>query len=164
MFHTQEKRRRILKYPVSTERHDAWLGSATYFWYYEADGNYWGITSKKRTGYFEVYKAEIDCENILDTVFNEEHYNFWIRNIEKAILTVTKSKTKNEEIKLKDINDRLIEKGIFKEVDGVMFQDISSNPDFWIVKKFQYKKRIQLAVYNLNIINNFALHFEGQCV
>lgn len=61
------------------------LGEGYYFWYYENDAVWWGRTAKRRKGYYEVYKATINCENVLDTVFNETHYTFWLKNIEKAI-------------------------------------------------------------------------------
>ena len=161
MYHTQEKRRDRLKTPLTTINPDAWLGEGIYFWYYEEDANWWGITAKKRTEYYEVYKANIDCENVLDTVFNEEHYLLWIRYIEAAI----KKWVKNEKgkISIKYINDFLNDRGAFEDLDGVMFQDISENPDYWIIKKFQYKKRIQIAIYNSLIISNFVFAFEGQC-
>ena len=162
MYHTQEKRRDRLTVPRPTINPDAWLGEGLYFWYYEQDAIWWGITAKKRTGYYEVYKADINCENVLDTVFNEEHYLLWIKYIDAAI----KKWVKNErgKISLKYINDFLKEKGAFEDVDGVMFQDISDNLDYWIIEKFQYKKRIQIGIYNTLIISNFVFEFEGQCV
>ncbi len=161
MYHTQEKWRTRLNSPIPTTNQDAWLGDGYYFWYYENDAVWWGRTAKKRKGYYEVYKATINCENVLDTVFNEAHYNFWIENIERAIAKFMKS-GKNS-LTLKYINDFFNEKGFFDGIDGVLFQDISDNPDNWIVKKFQYKKRIQLAVYKLTIISNFVLEFEAEC-
>jgi hypothetical protein len=161
MYHTQEKWRTILTAPIPTTNQDAWLGDGYYFWYYENDAVWWGRTAKRRTRYYEVYKATVNCENVLDTVFNEDHYTFWIKNIEKAINKYMKS-GKNS-LTLKYINDFFKEKGVFEGIDGVLFQDISDNPENWIVKKFQYKKRIQIAVYNLDIISNFALEFEAEC-
>ena len=161
LYHTQEKWEHKLIMPVLTKNPEAWLGEGYYFWYYENDAIWWGRTAKKRTGYYQVYKAEIEFENILDTVFNEEHYIFWGKNIEKAIEKYIKNQ--KGEISLKYINDFFKDKGIFDGIDGVLFQDITNNPDNWIVKKFQYKKRIQLAVYNLPIINTFTHKFEAQC-
>lgn len=161
MYHTQEKWKYYLTSPILTTNQDAWLGEGYYFWYYQNDAVWWGRTAKKRRGYYQVYKARIECKNVLDTVFNEEHYTFWIKNIERAIAKYIKS-DKNS-LPLKYINDFFKEKGFLNNIDGVMFQDISENPDNWIVKKFQYKKRIQLAVYNLQIMSNFALEFEAEC-
>jgi hypothetical protein len=161
MYHTQEKWATVLKNPIPTTNQDAWLGDGYYFWYYEDDAVWWGRTAKRRKGYYQVYKATINCENVLDTVFNEDHYKIWILNIEKAI----KNFLKNEKgsVTLKYINDFFKERKVFEEIDGILFQDISDNPDNWIVKKFQYKKRIQLAVYNSTIISKFALEFEAEC-
>jgi hypothetical protein len=97
----------------------------------------------------------------LDTVFNEAHYTFWVDNIERAIAKFLKNN--KDSLTLKYINDFIKEKGVFDGIDGVLFQDISDNPNNWIVKKFQYKKRIQLAAYNLKIISKFELDFERNC-
>lgn len=161
MFHTQEKWPKKLTSPVLTVNQDAWLGDGYYFWYYEEDAVWWGRTAKKRKGYYEVYKAAIDCENVLDTVFNEQHYLLWIKYVEKAIERFLKKQKGT--LTIKYINDFFMEKGVFNDVDGVLFQDISDNPNYWIIDKFQYKKRIQLAVYNLKIMSNFAFHFEAEC-
>jgi hypothetical protein len=162
MYHTQEKRKERLEKPVICIKDNAWLGEAYYFWYSEADANFWGLTAKKRMKYFDIYKSTIDCSNVLDTVFNEEHYIFWVTQIEKvAKLFLLKGKT---HVTLKEINDWFKARNVWSKFDGIMFQDISKNPADYYVKEFQYKKRIQLAVYNLNICTNFVHHYEGQCV
>lgn len=162
MYHTQEKWKTKLTAAIPTTKSIAWLGEAAYFWYYEDDAVWWGTTSKQGTGYYEVYKATINSDNILDTVFNEEHYKLWVHNIERAIQKFYKSSGKV--LTLKYINDFFKEKGIFDGIDGVLFQDITNNPKYWIIDKFQYKKRIQIAVYESAIISNFAFVFEGKCV
>lgn len=161
MYHTQERWGKKLESPIPTTNPDAWLGDGYYFWYYENDAIWWGRTAKRRKGYYEVYKATIDFENVLDTVFNEPHYTLWVKNIEQAVAKFVKSR--KDSLTLKYINDFIKERGVFDGIDGVLFQDISDNPDNWIVKKFQYKKRIQLAAYNMKIISKFALEFEGKC-
>jgi hypothetical protein len=163
MFHTQEKRGVRITEPIKCVDENAWLGEAWYFWYYRGDADFWGITFKRATGYYEVYSADINCENVLDTVFNEEHYNFWIDKIEKAIKTFYKKNT-GQNIKIRDINDFFMERGLYEGVDCVMFQDITRNPQYWVAKNFQYKKRIQLAIYNRAIIANFVLESEEKCV
>lgn len=137
------------------------MGVAYYFWYDTEDAANWGITSKRRTGYYEIYKADLECENVLDTVFNEEHYLFWQRQIKKAELVFAKA---GYSPTLKQVNDYFLQKGIWSKFGGIMFQDISSNPNYYFVKEFQYKKRIQLAAYNLDIMSNFAYHLEANCV
>ena len=161
-FHTQEKRPNRLSGPINCVRDNAWLGEAFYFWYSEDDAILWGIKSKKKTGYYEVYSANLDTSKVLNTVFNETHYLFWIKQIEKAAKIFVK-KT-NIKPTLKEINDYFKEKNIWTEFDGILFQDISENPDNYIVKEFQYKKRIQIAVYNSKIISNFVFKLDGQCV
>ncbi len=163
MFHTQGKEKLRLIKPIKCEKEDAWLGDGWYFWYHEHDAHFWGIKFKSKTKYYEIYTADIDCENVLDTVFNEAHYLLWIKYVEKAISSYLKKLT-NKKITIKDINEFFKDKKVFENVDGVMFQDISNNPENWVVDKFQYRKRIQLAVYNSSIISNFSFNFEGQCV
>lgn len=162
MFHTQEHRRKELDSPIMCLRDDAWLGEAFYFWYDEEDAHRWGHSSKKRTGSYEIYSAVIECEDVLDTVFNEEHYLFWLKQIEKVAKKIIKST--GEKPTLKEINDYFKERATWDEVTGIMFQDLPNNHRFLLVKPieyrtksrpFVYKKRIQLAVYNLEIVENF---------
>ncbi len=170
MFHTQEHREEKLNAPIICLRDDAWLGEAYYFWYEEFDAHRWGKTSKKRTGKYEVYTSRIFCENVLDTVFNEEHYLFWLKQIEKVATRIIKNT--GEKPTLKEINDYFKERATWEEVDGIMFQDLPSNHRFLKVKPieyrskkraFIYRKRIQIAVYDLKIVNNFVLLSVEKC-
>lgn len=161
MFHTQEKRGQKLSEARKCEKDNAWLGSAWYFWYDIDDAVHWGISSKRGTGYYEIYSANIDCSNILDTVFNEEDYQLWLKAIKKAELRFLKA-GKTPTLKL--INDFFIQHSIWSQFSGIMFQDISNNTENYIVTGFQYKKRIQLAVYHNETINSFVLDSEGKCV
>jgi len=162
MFHTQEKRNKDLRAPVKCTRSDAWLGDGYYFWDDEIDALKWGHSSKKRTGRFQVYRADINCKNVLNTVFNEEHYRFWVKQVEKAAKHILRKTSIKPTIK--DINDYFKERALWDEVDGIMFQDLPSNENFLSVKALYYKKRIQLAVYNLEIISNFCLYKEENCL
>src|SRR5688500_257725 len=139
-YHTQEKRSVKLSAPELCTKDNAWLGEGFYFWTDEQDAIFWGNSSKTRTGEYEIYKADIDTENVLDTVFNKEEYLFWVKQVEKAAKTFVK-KTGIKPT-LKEINDYFKEKGIWDEVDGILFQDISSNHIHFMVKEFQYRKRI----------------------
>ncbi len=171
MFHTQENRDQELIEPIICLREDAWLGEAYYFWYDEFDAHRWGKTSKKKTGRYEIYSADIECDNVLDTVFNEEHYLFWLKQIEKVATKIVKQT--GEKPTLKEINDYFKDRATWDEVDGIMFQDLPSNFNFLLVKPieyrnnkkmaFIYRKRIQLAVYNLEIVNNFVLFTIEDC-
>lgn len=160
MFHTQEKRGVILNSPIICVRRNAWLGKAYYFWDSDVDAIHWGNSSKKSTGYFEVYSATVECSDVLDTVFNEAHYKFWLKQIEKAANHFKKKTGVNATIR--EINQYFIERASWSEVKGVLFQDLPKSEDL-LVQKLYYRKRIQLAVYDTDIISNFALHFEMAC-
>lgn len=162
LFHTQEKRHIRLKKPIFCYNSDAWLGNAYYFWYDETDAIHWGNNYKRRTLSFEIYKADVECDKILDTVFNEDHYKFWVLQIEKAASAIIK-KT-GSKASIREINQFFIEKvNLKKDIDGVMFQDLPFSPDLLVVN-FNYRKRIQVAVYNSKIINNFVFHSEMVCL
>jgi hypothetical protein len=161
MYHTQEKRVIRLTSPIICTRNYAWLGIAYYFWENEMDAIHWGHDSKRSTGFFEVYKADINCENILDTVFNEEHYRFWNAQIEKAAKLIS-IKT-GIKATIAEINQYFKEKAKWSEtIDGIMFQDLPNSEDL-LVRNLYYRKRIQIAVYNLKIIDNFTYHFDMEC-
>ncbi|MFW5851769.1 MAG: hypothetical protein ACOCWB_06070 [Bacteroidota bacterium] len=161
-YHTQENRQKKLYNPVLCTKDNAWLGEAYYFWEEESDADFWGNKFKNKTGDYDVYISEISLENVLDTVFNREHYFFWIKQIEKVAKNFIK-KT-NSKPTLKEINDYFKEKNIWTQIDGILFQDISQNPVHFMVKEFQYKKRIQLALYDKEKIINFAFHYSGKCI
>lgn len=157
-FHTQEKRHKELTKPIKCTKENAWLGEAYYFWEDEQDALRWGEQFKR--GNYQVYEATLkENTEILDTVFNREHYESWIKLIEKICQTFIK-KT-GEKPTLKEINNYFLQKEVFKNLDGILFQDISKNPDNYLVKKMQYKKRIQLALYNFYKIKNFKIHYES---
>ena len=160
MYHTQEKWAAPILEPIICTDPEVWLGEAYYFWYTLDDAHYWGMKKKKSTGYFEVYQAEIECDNLLDTVFNEIHYLFWLKNIEKALKRFAKA---NITASLTVINEYFKDNKIWTKFDGIMFQDISTNPDKYAIQKFYYKKRIQVGLFNKLIISNFALRYDCIC-
>ena len=161
MFHTQEKWERRLSLPILCTRKDAWLGNAYYFWHEEVDSIHWGNSSKRSRGVFEIYVAQIDCENVLDTVFNEEHYNFWRKQIEKAAKHISIKTGKIAT--LQEINKYFLEKAVWSEsIPGIMYQDLPYSSDL-LVKDLNYRKRIQIAVFDLKIINTFAHHLDMEC-
>lgn len=163
LFHTQEHRGTVLAQPIVCTRADAWLGSGYYFWYSIEDAHHWGNSSKKQTGQYEIYQSDIDCSNVLDTVFNEAHYLFWVDQIQKVTQTFHDSGI--TDITLKEINEYFKEKGQWDDVDGILFQDLPTNTSSILIKKnpgnrkrfFIFRKRIQLVVYHLNVLNNFVL-------
>ena len=161
MYHTQEKRVENLTMPIICTDDYAWLGEAFYFWEEEHDAHVWGKRRKKKTGQYQIYTADLDCSNILDTVFNEKHYKFWLKSIEKvAQQFIDKTRIKPT---LKELNEYFMSKGQWNEVDGIMFQDLPLNNSYLLIKDFNYRKRIQLAVYNSSIVFNFALYKEERC-
>ena len=84
MYHTAERRAVRLSSPTFCNDEDAWLGDGHYFWDDIVDAEKWGNDRKRKTGYYEIYSAKVNCEKVLDTVFNEEHYRFWVNQVEKA--------------------------------------------------------------------------------
>lgn len=102
-YHTQENRKEELTEPIICIKDNAWLGVAFYFWENEDDADFWGVKFKNKTGKYDVYKAKIISDDILDTVFNREHYYFWIKQVEKAAKNFVK-KTGSKP-SLKEIND-----------------------------------------------------------
>ena len=164
VFHTQESREYELKFPKKCFRDDAWLGEAYYFWKEIEDAEDWGYNSKRRTGYFEIYDCVLASDNYLDTVFNEQHYYFWLRQLEKIAQTIIR-KTK-EKPTLKELNDYIRDRGIWKEIDFIQFQDLPLGDKHSFVKPIEYnngkirtiafRKRIQIAVYNPDIIYKFS--------
>ena len=164
MYHTQESRQQRLSSAIICKKDDAWLGEGYYFWKDIFDADRWGNTLKRKTGYYEIYQCNVKSEDILDTVFNEEHYDFWLAQIEKVGKKIVKET--GGKPTLKELNDYFKEKGQWNTVDGILFQDLPENNNFLIVKpirvtktrvaSFCYRKRIQLVVFNSNIINNFT--------
>lgn len=166
VYHTQEKREQPLNFPKKCIRDDAWLGAAYYFWKEELDADDWGNNSKKKTGFYEVYVCELKSEKLLDTVFNEKDYYFWIEQLEKIAEKITTHT--GEKPTLKELNDYISDKGIWKKaIDFIQFQDLPMNPERSLTQPIEYKnskrrtvafrKRIQIAVYNKDIIHDFRL-------
>ncbi|MDQ5929475.1 MAG: hypothetical protein QG594_1254 [Bacteroidota bacterium] len=161
MFHAQEKREKKLFEPIKCIKDDAWLGEGWYFWHDILDADKWGSDFKNKRKFYEIYSADIDCSRVLDTVFNEVSYNFWIRQIEKIALKFIKET--NEKPTKKELHNYFKEKGVWDSFDGILFQDVPKNNDLVNVKEFFYRKRIQLVVYNKKIISNFAFESEQKC-
>jgi hypothetical protein len=161
MFHTVERREKRPNQPTLCEKSYAWLGEGYYYWYDLSDAHEWGRKGKRETGECEIYESHIECENILDTVFNEEHYLFWTKNIEHTA-EVIRRKT-GIKPSIKEINEYFRDKNIWQQQTGIMFQDLPSNPNRSLVNGFFYKKRIQLAVYEIGIVINFNFLIVKKC-
>jgi hypothetical protein len=161
MFHTQGFKLPYLNRPIICKRRNAWLGTGYYFWYEDNDAIIWGKEAKRDFGSFVVYVADIDCENILDTVFVEKHYLFWCKVIDKVADDILKKTGRKASIK--EVNDILKKNNVWKDVTGIMYQDIPNNPDRNKVMTLLYRKRIQLVAFDLNIVSNFVVHYEAAC-
>ena len=152
MFHTQEDRGTILNQPILCERKNAWFGTAYYFWEDEVDAIRWGEKSKNNQ--YQIYSAKIVSENVLDTVFNKDHYQFFISALErtaKAILELTGKKPTQV-----DICEYLNTRAKWKEkIDVLLACDIPTGTSENL--PIHVRKRIQAAVYNKSCINEFQL-------
>jgi len=162
MFHTQGYHIPYLTEPKLCTRDDAWLGHGFYYWSEETDAIYWGKVAKKRYKKFSVYFSDIIGDDVLDTVFNAEHYKFWVESMEKVAEYLYKKTHRKPTIA--DINSYFLQRGGWdKKVPGIMFQDLPANETMTKVVGFYYKKRIQMAVFDSRIIANFIHHFDGEC-
>lgn len=175
-YHTQEFRYDSeLSVPLKCTMDNAWLGMGYYFWIDLEFAQYWGEDFKsKKNGYYDIYTAQIDINNCINAVFNEEHYLFFRRCIEKSIEHFTKH---NLPVTLKEIHEFLLNK-FWKEhgITGILYDDLPYNPnnkanrkysvveykEYHQIKYFYYKKRIQIVVFNLKNVHNFELHLEKQ--
>lgn len=175
-YHTQEFRiEGELDAPISCDFENAWLGSGYYFWTDLEFAKYWGEDFKMRnTGYYDVYSAEIDVEKCLNTVFNEKHYFFFLRCIEKAI---NYFQQKEEGVNLKEVHE-FLEYNFWRKlgVTGILYDDLPSNPRNKPNRKYSvieyrenkktnflyYKKRIQIVIFDLDEVHNFFLFLEEQ--
>ncbi len=175
VYHTNECRGNVLQKPVFARGDYQWLGNAYYFWqdfeFAEAWG-YYKICNKPnyqrgRRTHFDIYEAELDIEFpskfVIDTVFNETDYRNFLETVERfAIqyqLMIGKKPT------LKDFNDFIRDKKLWKNVKAIRFQDLptDTNKDFLNVKGFYYKKRIQIAVYDIKIMTKFTRIRSLEC-
>ncbi len=150
MYHTQENRGYILDKPMLCCRKDAWLGTAYYFWWDVSDAMRWGTDSKNDK--FQIYSARIESDKVLDTVFNQEHYNFFIKSIERVATQIAK-KT-GTKLSKEHLCEYLNERAKWKdEIDVILINDNPQGTRETI--PIPVRKRIQAAVYNDNCIKDF---------
>lgn len=164
-YHTQEYRIKDseLDFPIICRDSKAWLGTAYYFWLDEDFAHYWGKDFKNKTGYYSIYKCEIEDIGLLNTTFNREHYYFFLEKIESLLIFM---KEKNIKINLKELHRLLKEKFWDKlGINGIVYDDLPNNNykknrTYSAFEPLYYKKRIQLAVFNPKLINNFELYLD----
>lgn len=166
-FHTQEHRidEQPLDIPVYCHDRQAWLGFGYYFWQELEFAHYWGEDKKMNTGSYDIYSADIDMTHVLDACFDEESYNFFIEVIEKAI-KVLRIETIDKK-SLAKVHQFLKERHWQKNgIKGLRYSDIPKNSRsgrlYSLVPDLYYKKRIQIVVFDLDIIHNFAIYLDDQ--
>jgi hypothetical protein len=166
-YHSQECRSTKLKQPVKCVNKKAWLGFGYYFWLEEGFAHYWGIDAKihEKSKSYDVYCADLNIQNCINTVFDEEGYTNFIEAIEEAILYF-----KNEGIiiTLNTVNRYLAEKVWSKlRIEGIIYDDKPTNPRnknriYSEIPDLYYKKRIQVVIFDLKNICNFELYLKDQ--
>ncbi len=163
-YHTQEWRGDELQSPKKCYRSDAWLGVAYYFWIDLFFTHIWGKQEKTdKTGCYDIYNALIEEGNLLNTVFSEKAYFIFLAKIKETIQHLKSLNVK--EIDLEKVNRYLTEKiwvHPLMGIKGIIFEDIPKNNEkegkiYSEIPPLYYKKRIQIAVYDIKIIHNFEL-------
>ena len=171
-FHAQEHRPTELKQPLKCVDKKAWLGVGFYFWLEVIYAHYWGQdfkirknNSKANSDSYDIYTADLNIENCLNTVFDEEHFTNFIEIIEEAILYF---KSKRKPITLEEINRFLADRVWARlGIEGIIYDDKPTNPRnknriYSEIPNLYYKKRIQMVLFELKNISNFELYFENQ--
>ena len=166
-YHAQEHRLTELKHPAKCRDREAWLGFGYYFWREPEYAHYWGQDKKSSGEYksYDIYIAGLNIENCLNTVFNEEHYLFFIKKIEEAI-QYYQNRQKN--VSLEMVN-YFLAKNVWSKlgVKGIIYDDKPTNPrnknrQYSVIPDLYYKKRIQIVVFDLKNISNFEPFLKEQ--
>jgi len=163
-YHTQECRPEKLKQPIGVSE-SARLGIGHYFWLEEDFAHHWGRISKTNGGSYDVYTADLNIKNSLNTVFNEEGYLFFRKMIKRAIQHLQKI---NVNVTLEKVN-RFLADYVWKayNISCIIYDDKPTNKPkkkliYSEIPDLYYNKRIQIAVFDLEDISNFALYLENQ--
>jgi hypothetical protein len=166
-FHTQEWRPVGLDSPIEGKPEEAWLGVGYYFWVEIEFAHFWGQDRKKsRTGFYDIYKAEIEETDLLNASFDEKTYFRFRQMIED---TISHFNAKRRQISLLKVNRFLADNFWGKHnVKGIIYDDLpQNNPSkgrfYSEIPPLYYKKRIQIVVFDKEIINNFAIEKESVC-
>jgi hypothetical protein len=167
-YHTQEYRfdSEPLEEPIKCKGREAWLGIGYYFWTEIEFAHYWGQDFKKNTGFYDIYCASLDVDNCINAVFDEEGYFFFRNKIEETIAYFYKEGIR---VTLEQVH-RFLSDNIWKEfgIEGIIYDDKPINPSkktnriYSEIPDLYFKKRIQIVLFNLKNVRNFALHLEEQ--
>jgi hypothetical protein len=124
-----------------------------------------GQKSSGRSGSYDIYVADLNIENCINTVFDEEGYTFFNRKIEYAIQQFKKERVP---VTLEMVNRYLAEKVWPKHsIEGIIYDDKPTNPRnknrvYSEIPDLYYKKRIQVVIFYIKNIRNFELYLENQ--
>lgn len=157
-YHTAENREIPLYKPLrctninnSIEQSKmSWLGAGYYFWKDFKFAKYWGQDHYKK---YDIYKAELNTDNCLDTVFNEKEYNFFIEKLEEIQDKLKKAKKEYKINVIIELFKRYIYKGHI--IDGIIFADTPTSKRFNQFYPLFPFKRIQIVIYNSSKISYF---------
>lgn len=166
-YHSQECRYTDLEAPIKCTSKEAWLGVGFYFWVEEEFAKYWGEDFKKgKNGFYDIYKANLEVDNLINAVFDEKGYYFFRKCIEDAILHFNNN---GKKVSLEQVT-RFLADNFWKKlnVTGIIYDDIPVNPQkkervYSEIFPLYYKKRIQIVVFNLKNINNFEIYLTELC-
>jgi len=168
VYHTQSHTARPLSFPVLATGFENWLGDGYYFWQDYQFSIWWGKTHKcgtsNKSRQFIVYRATLifDSEEFIDTVFNEEDYYQFCKNIEKFAKAYQKNLGRKPS--LQEFNSFIEHHHVWDEIKVIRFQDLPESDYHVEVLGFYYKKRIQLRVNDPKIISTFAVHKTFACL
>lgn len=167
-YHTQEFRsyQQPLTQPVMCVSSNAWLGIGYYFWTDIEFAHYWGQDSKKRrTGFYDIYWAHIEEDNLINACFSEEGY-FLLKDSIDAV--ITHFQMNNMEVTLEEVTRYLADNYWTQMgVTGIIYDDLPQKVNmhgrtYSVIPPLYYKKRIQIVVFNVKNITKFGLELESQ--
>ena len=166
-YHTQECRPDKLKQPLKGQDVNARLGGGFYFWIEENFAHNWGTISKSKgeSGLYDIYTADLNIRNCLNTVFNEIHYLFFRKKIDEAIQQFKSTKIP---VALDTVN-RFLADTVWKVygIECIIFDDKPTNKPkknliYSEIPDLYYNKRIQVVIFDLKNVKNFELDLVNQ--
>jgi hypothetical protein len=175
VFHTNQCRGDALQIPILATGNEQWLGDAYYFWQDYEFAEEWGYNricygkeyKKRELTHFDIYDAVLNIsfpsDDVLDTVYNNENYKQFMINLEKFAMAYKLQF--GEKPNLEEFNDFIKDFNIWGDIKAIRFQDLPTNSkrDYLKIINFFYKKRIQIAVYDVKIITKFVRTKSFKC-